>query len=126
MIELARSWDWVTINPVRDLDLRSARIAPPRTRYLSRVEEGHLIEAACDHLRPMIVLAIETGLRFEVQFSLEHGQINLERREITLWKTKTDSPRVVPLTDRASQILAQLPRHPWSNAVFHKEDGSRY
>src|SRR5262249_20585643 len=63
MIELARSWDWVQINPVRDLDLRSARVSPPRTRYLSKREEQRLIEAACDHLRLMIPFAIETGLR---------------------------------------------------------------
>ena len=74
----------------------------------------------------MIAFAVETGFRFEEQFSLEHGQINMERREITLTKTKSGSPRVVPLTDRSAQILAQLPRHPWSNFVFHKEDGSRY
>ena len=36
MLELAKSWDWIGSNPIRDLDLRSARIAPPRTRYLSK------------------------------------------------------------------------------------------
>jgi integrase/recombinase XerD len=126
MFELAKSWDWITTNPVRDLDLRSVRAAPPRTRYLSKKEEERLIAAATGHLKPMIIFAIETGMRFEEQFSLEHSQINHDRREITLTKTKTNNPRVIPLTDRSAQILAQLPRHPWASLVFHKEDGTRY
>ena len=59
----------------------------------------------------MIVFAIETGLRLEEQLSLEWSQVNQRRHELTLTKTKTSNPRVVPLTDKAAQILAQQPRH---------------
>ena len=58
--------------------------------------------------------------------SLEWSQVNIERREITLLKTKTSIPRVVPLTNRALDVLRNIRCHWSSTYVFCKDDGSRY
>jgi len=62
-----------------------------------------------------------TGMRQHEIESLERSQ--RRGREIDLWKTKTDAPRVVPLDDRAVGTLDGTPAHlkaPW---MFHHDDG---
>ena len=126
MFEQAKAWEWLEVNLVRDMDFKHIKENPPRTRYLSKKEERDLLRYAVDYLRPMIIFAIESGFRLSEQMQLEWKQVDLEKREVTLIKTKTDCPRVVPLTDRALRILTRLPRHPTSPYVFCKEDGSPY
>jgi integrase/recombinase XerD len=126
ILQQARLKGWVRENPLMDLDLCNLDESPPRTRHLSGEEETALIAHAADYLKLPIIFAIETGLRLEEQVTLEWRDVNLERREITLTRTKTNSPRTVPLTDRAADVLRQQRRHWTSPYVFWKADGSRY
>lgn len=126
LFQFVKNFDWVKDNPVRDLDKRTVKEATPRHRYLTKDEEALLLRYAAPHLIPIIAFAIETGMRLEEQLSLEWSQVNLDRREISLYKTKTNAPRVVPLTDRALDILQNTRKHWDTPFVFHKADGSRY
>ncbi len=118
--------DNIDANPVRDMDKRSIREAPPRTRYLSHDEEALLLDACKPCMRPLVQFAIDTGLRLEEQLSMEWAGVDLRRNEIRVEKTKTDTPRTVPLLHRSAQLLAHQPRHIASTFVFTKSDGSRY
>ncbi|HYH21723.1 MAG TPA: site-specific integrase [Azospirillum sp.] len=126
ILSQAVNWDWLPYNPVRAFDKRTVRESKARIRYLTPEEYERLLKAAADYLRPMITLAVHTGMRADELLSLEWRQVNLRRREITLEKTKTDLPRVIPLNDTAMGLLTSLPRHLVSPYVFHKADGDRY
>lgn len=126
MFSCCISWEWAEENPVQAFRKRSLGAPVSRTRYLSHDEEKALVEAAGKYLRPMILFAIDTGLRLEEQLSLTWDQVNLKRSEIFIPKTKTDNPRTVPLLERSAHILAQQPHHIASPYVFTKKDGSRY
>ena len=67
-----------------------------------------------------------TGMHQEEAVSLEWSQVSMERREIRLTKTKTSSPRVVPLSDEALAVLTGTPRHITRHYVFWNGDGRRY
>lgn len=88
------------------------------------------IEAVCAVAPPMIASAIRfllaTGMRQEEAVSLEWSQVNLPRREVTLYQTKTNRPRVVALNDAAAGTLAGTPRHIHCPYVFWHEPGDRY
>lgn len=92
-----------------------------RTRILSLAEETRLI-SACDrwrkHLKPLIVFGIETACRRGEILSLTWENVNLESRSIcvTAQSTKTLKTRLVPITARLAETLAQL-RH---NSIRHK------
>lgn len=117
--------DWLETNYARDFDKRSIKEALPRTRYLTKAEYIKLLASCNDKLKGFITFAVETGLRFEEQFSLEWKDVNLKAKEIYIAKTKTDSPRVVPLSSAAvSQIVSQV-RHINSTYVFTQDNGSR-
>src|SRR6266536_2289352 len=101
--------------------------SPPRRRYLSHEEESRLLKAADPRVRQHIIFAIETGLRQEEQFSLKWEQVDLHRRELKLFVTKTGTPRIVPLSDRALIALQSLPPAPTSPFVFvNPRTGQRY
>ena len=68
-------------------------------------------------------------MRPEELFGLTVSAIDLTRREAHLEKTKTNSPRRVPLSDNAVSTIKSLlddPGRPRSAYLFAKQDGSRY
>ena len=83
--------------------------------------------AASADLKPILVIAVETGLRKEELLGLTLASIDLRRRELRLTVTKTGRPRQVPVSPRALETIKELlersrPRSPY---LFCKPDGSR-
>lgn len=66
----------------------------------------------------MIRFLAETGMRQKKVCGLEWSQLSIQRREVRLTKTKTSSPRIVPLSDVAVGTLVVTPRHITSPYVF--------
>jgi len=111
-IDVARK-EWgvhLVQNPVRMI----RRPAPPRgrDRRLEAGEEQRLLEAAgagrSPHMRPLIVLAIETAMRQGEILSLTWPDIDLDKRIAHLDMTKNGESRDVPLSTRALEALALL------------------
>lgn len=126
MMGRACEWDWIDANPVHAFSKRGLKEAAPRIRFLTREEFARLYDAAAPHLRPILSLAVATGMRLEELLSLRWSQVDLRRHEITLTETKTDTPRIVPIDGTGVGTFAALPRHfrgPW---VFWHGDGLRY
>ena len=118
---------WLAQNPVTHFDKRSLPEALPRTRFLSQAEYRRLLASAEPHLRPLIEMAVETGMRMGELFGLRWEQVHLERREVRLVVTKSNRPRVIPLSDRAVAILVASPRIATSPYVFtNPQTGKRY
>jgi integrase len=114
MFEVARK-EWalqLPANPTTGLRLGAA--APSRERRLRPGEEQALLEAsrACRNafIRPMIVLAIETGLRRGELLGLFSHNVDLHRRVLLIPDSKNGSARHVVLTRRAVKVLTALPR----------------
>jgi len=85
-----------------------------RCRYLTREEVNRLIEAVKSikaiEQKTAILLLLYTGCRRGEILSLRWDQVNIERAELYLQRTKNGKPRTVPLTTPASEVLAQLPK----------------
>ncbi|TGD94957.1 tyrosine-type recombinase/integrase [Methylobacterium nonmethylotrophicum] len=122
----AVAWDYIDLNPVKAFDKRHIREAPPRTSFPSEAEVERLVAHASPMVGRIIQLLAATGMRQEEAVSLEWSQVSIERREIRLTKTKTSSPRVVPLSDEALAVLIGTPRHITRHHVFWNGDGRRY
>jgi integrase len=69
---------------------------------------------------------LETGMRQDEVRGFEWSQVWIQRRKIRLNKTKTSSPRVVPLRDTSLGTLIGTPRHITSPRVFWHGTGDRY
>ena len=79
-----------------------------RERYLTAEEADKLLVALKEkstRLHDIALLSLHTGMRAAEVFSLTWDCINLDRGTVRLLDTKTRSPRTVPLTETASEML---------------------
>jgi integrase len=119
-IELAtREWGlWLPRNPVKIVRRPSAPSG--RKRRLKEGEEQRLLQATergrNRYLKPLIVLAIETGMRRGELLALRWEHVDLDRRVAHLPLTKNGESRDVPLSTRAAQTLRELIAHPKRDA----------
>ena len=78
--------------------------------------------SACENtwFRPVILFAIETGMRRGEILSLTWEHVHLGKRYVHLPDTKNGDSRVVPLSPLALELLRDLPRNIRSDQkVFH-------
>lgn len=94
-------------------------------RWLSEHEERALRKAIAENhpLRmPEFEIALGTGMRLSEQYSMNWGQVDLERNEVRLPKTKNYSGRSVPINSvvkAAFEVLkARAPRAKKNDPIF--------
>lgn len=79
-----------------------------RVRFLTKDEYTRLLKAASDDMRRVIIVAVNTGMRMGEILGLTWDDVDFERSEIHIPRTKTDDPRVIPMPEVvAAQIRAQ-------------------
>ncbi|QMV32530.1 integrase [Ralstonia phage Anchaing] len=99
-------------NPAKEVS--RPKNPPPRDRRLSPKEQVALFAACADtrggYLRPIVELALETGMRQSELVGLEWERINLAKRTIRLMEgqTKNGHGRAVPLSRRAVEVLEAI------------------
>jgi len=98
----------LSANPVDRVKMPPS--SPARNRRLEDGEFERLEEAAKQtrnpHIWPVIVFAIETGMRRGEILGLRWEHVDLERRIAFLPLTKNGGSREVPLSTKAAQLLA--------------------
>lgn len=111
-LDIARKeWGFpLTRNPVADV--RQPPLRNARNRRLNPGEFERLLEALADArnklIEPMVLFAIESGMRRGEILDLSWSNVWLDRRVAYIPQTKTGRPRTIPLTDRAIAILSAL------------------
>lgn len=79
-----------------------------RNRRISSDEENRLMTAAAPHLRALIILALDTGVRAGEMLAIRIKDADVDRNEITLRgpTTKSGKTRVVPIsTQRLRAVI---------------------
>jgi integrase len=124
-----REWGlWLPRNPVKLV--RRPAAPSGRKRRLARGEEQQLLDA-CGRgrtplLQPLIIMAIETGMRRGELLGLRWEHVNLDQRVANLPRTKNGESRDVPLSTRATAALKELLLDPHRDVsrVFPMSDNS--
>lgn len=116
-----KDWGIPLVSNVASL-VRKPKQARGRDRRLSPDEERRVMEACrCSRsiqLVPIVILALETGMRLGELLALEWGNIDLNRQTAFLPMTKNGEARVVPLSKRAVETLRAMPRNLHNRKVF--------
>jgi integrase len=95
----------LTANPLKDLHLTPERRKP--RSILGLDDEASLLSAAAPHLRSIIVMALDTGMRRgEILSQLwEHIDFNRNLLSVTRSKTAGGEGREIPFTARVQDLL---------------------
>lgn len=98
---------WLKENPCKLVSKPSE--SKGRVRFLSDDERIALLAACKPHqqLYLAVVLSLSTGARQAEIMTLRYGQINFERRTISLTKTKNGEFRTLPLVGEAFTLLQE-------------------
>jgi integrase len=116
VLRFARNEGYISVSPFERASspLISKADETKRTRVLTPDEEKRLL-AACDrlerlHLIPLIIFAVDTGMRKGEMLSLMPDDISLATRSITVraTTTKTLQARIVPISKRLLAYLRPL------------------
>jgi len=98
-----------------------------RLRYLSEEECQALVKASIAHLQPIVITALNTGMRRGEILSLQWDKhIDLKNGFILLDQTKNGERREIPINQTLRKALKRMPRHLKSPYVFTSEKGERY
>ncbi len=100
-------WDWCKDNPVSRIKREKE---PKRTKYFSEEEFSKIFKFLPDWLRPIVLLAKNTGLRQANLVNLKWSRVKLSQRLIFLEgeQMKNGEPICLPLNDVAFDVLQTL------------------
>jgi len=96
-----------------------------RVRFLSREEETRLRQAIAEaypELLPHFDFALNTGLRWGNMYSLEWQNVDFERRQVHLSRTKHGGSLNLPLNETAVAALMAVFRGKFEGKVFKRHD----
>jgi integrase len=95
-----------------------------RKRFLEKDEITKLLAQCHGHLKPMVIVALNTGMRRGEILGLKWRDLDINKSAIYLRNTKNGEPREVPINEQVKTALIAVPKHPDSEYIFHKKDGS--
>ena len=124
MFNLAIKWGKAGFNPLGKV--KFFKEGPWEMRILSREEERLLLEKAVDHLKPMIVCAVNTGMRKGEILGLTWDKVDIVNGVITVMKTKNGEMRKIPMNKVLKSLFQQLRAVGRSDYVFCHRDGSPF
>ena len=124
MYNMAIKWGYVKKNPVREVKLFKEN--NERLRYLSEEEEEALIEACVPHLRPIVIVALNTGMRKGEIFGLKWKSVDFRNHTIRIEKSKNNESRIVPMNELVYEVLRKQRKLNNQEYVFVNKNGKPY
>lgn len=83
------------------------RVSSERIRYLTPDEENRLFEQleSCEWLKPIVLIALHTGMRRGEICNLQWFDLNFDRGLIHVRNTKNGKDRIIPMNATVRQLL---------------------
>lgn len=99
-----------------------------RTRILTEQEETDLLNLLKTHKNTddydLVVLLLDSAARLNEIQQLRWDSVDLDNREIRLWRTKTSTESVIKLTDRSYNVLlSRKNKNSTSGLIFPSTNG---
>jgi site-specific recombinase XerD len=91
----AIEWGKCKENPAKRIKLLKGEVK--RLRFLMPDEIQRLISNCADHIKPIVTIAIHTGMRRSEILTLPRDQVNFEQRIISILDTNNHERRDIPM-----------------------------
>ena len=112
MFSQAIEWGHSKENPVKKVKFDKEKNS--RTRFLEKEELTALLDNCHPVLRAIVLVAVNTGMRREEIRTLKWRDVDIQRGFASLFVTKNEEVRNVPLNQTARETLMSIPKHPSS------------
>jgi integrase len=127
----AIEWGYLMKNPMQGVKL--LKEPPGRIRYL-RIEEIERLLDVIDsfpkdirsYLKPIVLIALNTGLRKKEILQLRWKDTYFEKKKITVFITKTNEIRIVPMNETVYRELKEMSRNVDSEYLFCNKKGEPF
>lgn len=124
MFNKAMQWGKIKYNPVKNVKL--FRENNERTRYLEKNEIVRLLSQSADHLKPIIILALNTGMRKGEMLGLKRENVDFNRDIIYITDSKDGKAAWIHMNQTARNAILSSIKHDDSEYVFAKPGGMSY
>ncbi|MBN3038478.1 MAG: site-specific integrase [Candidatus Omnitrophica bacterium] len=124
MFSRAVEWKKLTENPGKPVKL--FKLNNQRLRYLEEDEMKRLLDACTGHTKPMVIVALLTGMRRGEILSLKWTDCDFKRDVIRLVKTKNNETRTIPMNSKVKSTLIRVPKRKNSPYIFCTKTGKPY
>ena len=108
MFSLAIKWKMADENPVKEVQLFQEQQI--EMRILSREEIDRLVANASPRLKPILLIALNTGMRKGEILHLRSHDVDLDNQFFFLKQTKSNKPRKIPMSGFVTDVLRSIKR----------------
>ncbi len=108
MFNLAKKWKIIYENPVNEVSFFQERKL--EMQILNSEKADSLIDAAPDYIKPIIIIALNTGMRRGEILSLRWNDIDFDKHYIFIRETKSGIPRKVPMNSLVATTFKNIKR----------------
>ena len=120
MFSKAYDWEMITEDTLRKIrKAKSVKGENKRLRYLSLDECQTLIDACDPHLKPIVITALNTGMRKGEILNLKWDNVDLRHGFILLDKTKNGERREIPINNTLKAVFQAITRRLDISHVFY-------
>jgi len=106
MFKKAVEWDDLDSSPMEKV--RNLRVPPHKDRILTRAEITRLLGVSNSHLKPVLIIALNTAMRMGEILKLEWENVYLMKRQIHVGDSKSGRSRDIPMNDLVVEALSVL------------------
>lgn len=108
-----------TVNVAHGIEMEKE--SPHREYWLTEEECARLIKAALPHIRPVIIMAMLTGLRRGSVYDLKWKDVHYDRKTCYLPDSKSNKSITIPMNEGIEMLLKSMPKY--GELVFCKKNG---
>jgi site-specific recombinase XerD len=123
MLNKAVEWKYLKDNPYKGVRMLKPTVEP--VKYLTEDQIERLLSAASIHLKPILIVLRNTGMRTHELLNLRFSDIDYSKRTVLVRSSKTNSYRIIPLNQESYQTLLWLRDnfpHPNTEKVLPRAD----
>lgn len=115
---------YVIENPVKKVKM--LKEPPGRVRYLTKEEIKRLLDNCVPHLKPIVITALNTGMRKGEIFGLKWQDIDFSNKRIIVQNSKNNEKRIIPMNEAVKKSLRDVYKEYSQNEkVFNIKDCKR-
>ena len=121
----AKALDWNLIPESGLKEIQKVKLLKgeiKRLRYLTEDEQERLINVCNKEIKPIVITALNTGMRKSEILHLTWDRVDLENRIILLDKTKNGERREIPINQTLLNTLSGIVRNIKTDYVFYNPE----